>query len=250
VPNFRHTAIQLKDSDFIAKGSHNLVYRHPESSDCLIKVLGIVKVLGLIKTNEPIRALDQRFLSSKWLGTLKINRLINSFRLKKAHIREFKEILRLRFAEEFLFLPPSFMQKIVGFVDTNLGYAMVVKAEKDFMGNYAPTLDYLVRRNKIEPEMEAKFETFYQQMLRYDFILSDLHLDNIVYAYDEMHGNHFVLIDGIGDKNLVPLLSWSRYLRKRNKLSKINKLKSRMTQYFKNIEYENEESLKFSKSIN
>lgn len=225
----RFEAIQLNDADFITKGSHNLVYRHPHDPECLIKVLGIVKVLGLIQGPHRISGLDQRFLNSKWIGGTKLMRLINRFRLQKAHVREFMEIVRLRFYDEFLVQPPLFMQKVLGFVDTNLGFAMVVKAERDKEGNFAPTLSSLIKKNKIDNQVKEQLEILYKQILAYDLIVSDLHPENIVYSYSPTQGHHFVLIDGIGDKNIVPVLRLSHYLRKRAKVRIIEKLRKRVS---------------------
>ena len=216
--------IQLIETDFITKGSHNLVYLHPKHPDYLIKILGIVKVLGLIKKPDAIQGLEQRLLNSTWLGTNSIMRSINRFRLTKAHVREFMEIVRLRFYDEFLLQPPPFMQTILGFTDTNLGFALVVKAEKDRDGNFAPTLSSLIKANKIDAQIKIHLEDFCKQVMAYDLILSDLRPDNIVYSYNETQGDHFVIIDGIGDKNIIPILKLSHFLRKNRKLRFVKKL--------------------------
>jgi hypothetical protein len=220
--------IYLKEEDYVAKGSHNLVYKHPTNDDFLIKILGIVKVLGLIKKLETVKCLEQRLINSRWLGTFDIVRKINRYRLTKANIRELREIIRLRFYDEFLTQPPPFLQKGLGFVDTNFGFGILVAAEKDIKGNYAPTLTSLIRQEKINSEIVEALNLFCNQILSYDLIISDLHTDNLVYSYSQKFGNHFVLIDGIGDKNIVPILRFSLYFRNKAKLRKINKLKSRI----------------------
>lgn len=223
--------IELHDTHFVAKGSHNLVYRHPTDETYLIKVLGIVKVLGLIPQLDTVQGLSHRFKNSKWLGTSKLMRFINQYRLTKAHVREFREIIRARFHDEFLHQPPPFMQKSMGFIDTNLGFALVVKAERDRHLNYAPTLETLIKNNQVDETVRAKLNLLCQQILEYDLILSDLHPNNLVYAYSETHGDHFVLIDGVGDKNIIPIYSLSPYLRRRAQLKKINWLKAHLPEH-------------------
>jgi hypothetical protein len=223
--------LELTENHFIAKGSHNLVYRHPSNTDLLVKVLGIVKVLGLTNAGGVVKGLDHRFQNSKWLGNMKLVRSMNRFRLRKAHLREFMELLRIRFHDEFLIQPPSFLQEIHGFVDTNYGFAMIVKAEKDREGNYAPTLTTLIKQNKMDDQVKKKLDECYHQLMTYDFIFSDLHPDNLVYAYNEkLKADHFVLIDGIGDKTIVPILRWSRYLRDIKKARSIRKLNHMLTE--------------------
>ncbi|WP_409015259.1 YrbL family protein [Caballeronia sp. LZ001] len=51
-------------------------------------------------------------------------------------------------------------------------------------------------------------------------MLVDIHTRNVV--YDELV-NRFVLIDGIGDKTLLPLRSWSRMINRRSKLKYVDR---------------------------
>ncbi len=221
--------IQLKDTDFFAKGGRNLVYRHPTNPNHLVKILGVVKVLGLVQHADVIKGLEHRIDNSTWIGSSWLMRSINRFKLSKAHVREFIEVLRMRFHDEFLLQPPPFMQQVTGFADTNLGFAMVVVAEKDREGNYAPTLRTLINNNQMNEQIHEQLNLFFKQILAYDLIVSDLRAKNIVYAYNETHGDHFVLIDGVGDKNIIPVLRLSHYLRKRSKKRMIKKLKARLS---------------------
>lgn len=220
--------IQLNDTDFFAKGGRNLVYRHPTNPNYLVKILGVVKVLGLARHADVIKGLEHRINNSQWIGSSWLMRTINRFRLSKAHIREFIEVVRMRFHDEFLLQPPPFMQHVVGFADTNLGFAMVVIAEKDREGNDAPTLKTLINNNQMNEHMRAQLDLFFKQILTYDLIVSDLRAKNIVYAYHKEHGDRFVLIDGAGDKNIIPVLRFSHYLRKRAKRRMIKKLEARL----------------------
>ena len=53
--------IQLNEADFITMGRHNLVYRHPTEPDYLVKVLGIVKVLGLFRKKTMLKVWSTAF---------------------------------------------------------------------------------------------------------------------------------------------------------------------------------------------
>ena len=172
--------------------------------------------------------MEHRFQNSKWIGTTKTIRFTNRLRLKRVFFREFLEIIRLRFFDDFLLAPPSFIQATQGFIDTNLGFALVVKAEKDKAGNYAPTLKTLIKENKIDDEVIIKLDYFCQQILAYNFVVSDLHPGNLVYAYNETLGNHFVIIDGVGDKSFIPILRYFHYSRKIIKLRLIKKLREHL----------------------
>lgn len=53
-----------------------------------------------------------------------------------------------------------YIQKIIGFVDTNLGMGLVVKTEKDKEGALAPTLEYLINNNLWNDQVGQDFEFF------------------------------------------------------------------------------------------
>jgi hypothetical protein len=59
-------------------------------------------------------------------------------------------------------------------------------------------------------------------------VISDLTLDNIVYRYDEVKGESFCLIDGVGEPNLVPLKSCFKWWNRLSKERWIDKVKQRI----------------------
>ena len=47
---------------------------------------------------------------------------------------------------------------------------------------------------------------------------------NIVYGYTPQYGEHFVIIDGLGDKNAIPFSSISARLNRMGKMRRIRRL--------------------------
>ena len=80
-----------------------------------------------------------------------------------------------------------------------------VEAAVDRQGRYAPTLTEIVKSGRFEGEVRAHFERFLREVIDSDVILADLHLNNVVFAYKPVIGDHFVIIDGIGFKTVIPL---------------------------------------------
>jgi hypothetical protein len=198
--------VVLDETHFVAKGRHYLVYRDPMNEQILFKVR-----YPEFRQYQPEQ--------NKYL----IKRLINQYRFSKSYVREFIELIRLRFYyRERL---PWFIQKLIGFADTNLGFALLVKAERGQDGQYAKSLSTLIKTRQVTDQVRADLEIFYQELAHSTLVITDLHPGNLVYAYDAQRGNHFVLIDGYGDKTLIPMLRMSSYLRKRTRLSKIKQLK-------------------------
>lgn len=202
--------IVLKDAQFVAKGQRCLVFQHPQFDNLLIKVV-----------NPEFK--DRKNYKTKWLKRFPA---INRYRLSKCYLRELIESMRLRFNDHYT--PPSCLQQVVGLVDTNLGLGLVVVAEKGREGQYAKTLEAYIKENAFIQPIQQKLEAFYQSLINCDVAVSDCCPRNIVYAYNETAGDHFVLIDGIGEKNLIPFLRMSAYLRKRHRLQQIELFKKRV----------------------
>lgn len=202
--------LSLNETLFVAKGQRCLVYQHPEYVNLLIKVI------------------NPQFKDRNNLKTRLLKRFpaINRYRLSKCYIREFIESMRLRINEQYT--PPSCLQKVVGFVDTNFGLGLVVHAERGRDGEYAQTLKAFIQTNQFDQHIQNKLETFYQSLAECDVSVSDCCPRNIVLAYNEREGEHFVLIDGIGEKNLIPFLRMSSHLRKKSRLKQIALFKQRV----------------------
>lgn len=199
--------LKLPEGSHVAEGKHYLVFPHPQNKDFLVKVL------------------NPTFLHKSTYRTLLIKKfpLLSRYRLSKGYIREVIEMVRLRFTENFT--PPVFVQKFVGFEDTSLGLGVVVKAEKARDGNYATSLRLLIKNHQFDLKAQQKLEEFCEKLAQCDLAVTDLHLGNLVYAYNEEHKEHFVIIDGFGDKTLLPVLRTSKFLRKIKRIQKINELK-------------------------
>lgn len=121
-----------------------------------------------------------------------------------------------------------FTQKVVGLAETDLGLGLVLEAVLDSDGNLAPSLPTLIGRGLYNDEVKAALETFIQQVLDSDVIVADLHGGNIVYACNDEGVHHFIMIDGLGLSNILPLKSVFPLLNRRSKIRHILRLRSRM----------------------
>src|SRR5690606_15701088 len=63
------------------------------------------------------------------------------------------------------------------------------------------------------------------ELLASPVILADLHAFHLVYAWSRERGDHFVLIDGVGRKNLIPLNQLSRLVHRHTKRRRIARLR-------------------------
>lgn len=199
----------LKDTTPVATGHMRLVFRHPENADLLIKVI------------RP-DVIDARWGSgASWYKRRRRYGQYSSF------IRELQEFVAAWAAHgESL----HFVQRIVGFAETDLGLGLVLHAVRGRDGSYARPLVDMIVAGGYTPEVEAALERAIRQLLECEVVISDPHAGNFVYAHTAEHGDHFVLIDGLGNNNPLPFKFISRWINRRSKQGRFDKLRRYIAQ--------------------
>lgn len=177
--------VRLRNTLPVAKGSIRDVYRHPADDRLLIKII-----------RESTR--EEKYGSGQPWYKFKRRR----YRHYISYLREFREHLAAKAKGTD---HPSCLQNVVGLAETDVGLGLIVEAAVDRQGRYAPTLTEIVKSGRFEGEVRAHFERFLREVIDSDVILADLHLNNVVFAYKPVIGDHFVIIDGIGFKTVIPL---------------------------------------------
>ena len=196
----------LKDAKVVAAGSTRNVYRHPDDPSLLVKVI------------RP-SAIEERFGAGAPWYKLKRRR----YRHLIAYLREIREQIAVHATGNE---HPQFLQKIVGMVDTDMGMGFVVEAVLGRDGNFAPTVADLIRRGQLDRSIRAKLDQFLDELVASPVIVADLNPSNVVLGYSPEHGEHFVLIDGIGFKNIIPLERISAYANRWGKARKASQFRA------------------------
>lgn len=193
---YQRAPLLLADVRPIASGSIRDVYLHPFDPTLLVKVVRASTI-------------DEKFGSGR--------RWYKSRRRRYKHLISFLREIREQIAlDAGSPLPPPFLQRIVGFETTDVGVGLVVQAERARDGSLAPTLTKLIESGRFDATVATALNRFIAQLEASEVIVGDLHRHNVVYAYKPEIGDHFVMIDGIGFKTLIPLERVSRYLNRRN----------------------------------
>ena len=194
--------IQLKNTEPLAKGRSRLVFQHPDHEDYLIKVIRQDSV-------------EDRFgKGTKWYKKQRRHRHLISYQ------REISEYLVTRAAQD---TAPNFLQKIIGFCETDLGLGLVTGLVRSTDGKLAPTLATLISEGCYNHSIEKDLSLILSRILESDIVVSDLNLGNFVHD-----GERFVLIDGIGNNNPLPFKIISKRLNRRSKLSRFQRLYERI----------------------
>jgi len=197
----------LKHLTPLAQGRMRSVYPHPDDSGLLIKVI------------------RPEVIEKRWGSGQPWYKARRRFRHYISYIRETAEYIAT-FASYGGSLP--FAQKVVGFVETDLGLGLVTNAARDRAGNLAPPLWMVLRDGGFDNGARAALSRFINQVLESELVIADLNLGNIVHAWTEAEGNHFVLIDGIGLSNIFPVKEIFPSLNLKSKIHHIERICSRV----------------------
>lgn len=206
--------LELRDETPLTQGRMRIVFRHPRDPALLVKVI------------RP-DILDERWGSgAPWY---------------KKRRRFGQYISFIRETEEYIAGcagggdAPAFAQKILGYVETDYGLGMVVRAVLDRDGNPAPTLGQILLRGGYDTKVKADLETFVHSVVNSDLIVADFNLHNIVYGHDERHGDHFVLIDGLGLSTILPFKTLSRAFNRFSKRGRVKRMYARIDRNLRRI---------------
>jgi hypothetical protein len=200
--------IELRNVEPVARGGRRLVFRHPGDPALIIKVF---RPEYLAKTGTgPLSAWRQK-------------------RRRYRHLFPFFQEVREHVAVCAAGGRPSrHMQNLVGFAETDYGMGLVYDAVLDTEGRYAPTLDDVIDRGLYTPEVQRAFEDFRAWLIDAPVVVNDLRGGNVVLAHDQGGAPFFVLIDGIGERTIIPIKGVALWLNRRSKKRHLALLDTRL----------------------
>jgi hypothetical protein len=185
--------IKLKGLTPVSAGALQFVYQHPSEPDYLIKIL----------------RLDR--MRKRWARKSRGLPITRRFGLYNAWVRELKTYIELRSRS-----PdgqcPEFVQRHYGLTDTDLGIGLLVGKVKDRAGNLAPPLSKVVQQHGFTEELRKKFADLQTKIEALNIVTSDINGYNILLGWSEQHGDHLVIIEGLGDNTLIPVKTMFRFL--------------------------------------
>lgn len=188
--------IELSTRTPVAIGQLRKIYQHPDAPELLIKVLRPEAIVA------------------RWGGARRWYKRIPRALHYTGYVRELKEYIAIQ-ARAPESDPP--IARMVGVVATDLGLGLVSEKVRDENGAPGPTLARLYEDNRGFPAwVEEALAVFLRDLQRCNVIVGDLHAWNLVYGSDSRGGPRLVLVDGFGEKNVLPRNSASRFLNQWN----------------------------------
>ncbi len=191
--------IEIAKSDFIGEGSHRACYAHPENKDRCIKV-------GALNSKESRRE------------------------------RACYKLLQKRGVTW------DSLSQFYGFVETNMGPGEEFDLVRDHDGEISKTLEHY-----LETDSDSERSQLYYQSLKkaFSFLKSDIYdqvilvrtilTENILYKKINEDEGRLVIIDNIGNTDLLPICDYSKFFARRKITRKWHRFeRSMLKQYGEN----------------
>jgi hypothetical protein len=187
--------LELSRTQPLAVGHLRYVFQHPENPAYLIKVMRA-------------DAVDARIAKGRWYKRLPRTREYIGY------VRELKEYIASQARPHSRNAP---IARMIGLVDTDLGLGLVAEKVVGPDGGLARTLAALYAEQRgFSAALDHELDAFYRGLIDANVIVGDMHAWNIVHGTDSRGGPRLILIDGFGEKNIIPMASMSRRYNARN----------------------------------
>lgn len=193
---FTAKRIDLSETQRIAKGTIRIVYEFPGQPDLLIKVFHDFE-------RRSSRKRIKR-LAWKLFPSLRYRSILSELKC------EF--FASLKMGQGIDALPLS---RMLGIVQTDKGFGIVVERIAGLDGGLAPPLGHFLRNEAGRERVVEALNTLAKQLFELHIVARDINGSNIVYG-TRGAGPACFLIDGYGERNLIPLRSLSKRLNDRS----------------------------------
>jgi hypothetical protein len=197
--------LKLKHSRPLFVGGTRYCFAHPEHPNRCIKVLRPDRTGTARKL---LRKDFKRYLPARFLDD------------QRKEIKAYRELLS-RASEELWRHVPRYH----GTEDTDMGLGIVTQLMRNSDGSWPKNLEQLLPAGS-DPALDAGIDEFVEAVARLRILSRDLLPHNII-AVRENSGYRVMLVDGIGNAELIPLSTWSAFFAGRKTQRKIRRFRQR-----------------------
>jgi len=183
----------LDESHFIAEGQGRLVFHHPDDKNLVVKIQKKRKVKRFNTLRRMFSRNKRRFLPIlfSWV--------------------EIDEYAAMAARHDKV---PKFCVQFRGFANTNKGLGAIFDAVLTPDGTIAPTLAQLAKTQEYNEDIITAIDQFWDEAEKFDAVIWDSHAKNVLVSGSLETEIALVLVDGLGERTLVPLRTMSKSIRK------------------------------------
>ncbi|MCJ7994733.1 hypothetical protein J5N58_11330 [Rhizobium cremeum] len=190
--------LDIAECKFETAGSLKRVYTHPDMQDVVLKIIDPARTSG-----------DARL---KGESLMKRTNPLGVYRGFRRELTQYL-ILSRRWNEDLRGAPPIAVP--CGLVSTTAGLALVTEKIGGAGDTLAPTLEKLFENGALAFKHLKALNRLFDDCMEMHVVLSDMHMRQFLYSETRSGRPEFVVIDGIGEKNIIPLRSLSPLLNRR-----------------------------------
>ena len=177
-------SVTLTDQKPLVTSKTRYVFEHPGSDVLLIKV----HIDRLAKTEKP-----------GWFERRK-----DHFMYTTGIMRELQQYVELHAPGGHNESLKPFIAPVYGVIETDIGLGLLVAAIRDSEGGLAPTVRDLRRNRRLDNRRQQLLHQLLDTLESSSLVVGDLNEENIVLANAGGTDERFMIIDGLGDRTLIP----------------------------------------------
>lgn len=190
--------VLVEELKFLGQGTQKLIYEHPDDSHKVIKIMKSENA-----TPDGGRANQHRLRSHRSQGI---------YRQFRRELLQYLQLCKNSYGSNEFIFP---METVYGFIATNNGLGLVT--EKIISPNGASlTLEHLTINKMFEEKHKKALEVFFDDCCRYHVVFGEVNIGGIMYTEKRQGRPEFVLVDGIGEKLIIPFRAMSKTINTRN----------------------------------
>lgn len=193
--------LEIKNLEKIGNGTIKDVYQHPLHANQIIKII-----------QPAIVASDGGFAKHGWLKRKLHQGIYRQFRRE---LIQYLQLCKTHYGSGCFTFP---VETPYGLVATDHGLGLVTEkiTAPDGQGW---TLEALARDTPLQPRHHQALARFFDDCVRLHIVFGEVNIAGIMYTESRSGRPEFVLVDGIGEKLLIPIRAMSagisgRYVRK------------------------------------
>lgn len=192
--------IKIKNLEYLGSGTVKNVFLHPENERLIIKLIKpeLVNEWGIFSKH----------------GFLKGSLNQGIYRQFRRELIQYMQLCKQTYAEKRFLFP---METPYGLVQTDQGLGLVAEKIVAPCGK-GQSLEDLAKARVLEPKHHKALASFFNECVRLHLVFGEVNYAGLMYTEGRSGQPEFVLVDGIGEKLLIPMRTWfpsvnARYIR-------------------------------------
>ncbi len=193
------TIIKTEDLNLLGKGGQKLVYDHPKDDDKVIKI-----IMSKHATVTGGRATQNHIRSNRHQGV---------YRPFRREMIQYLQLCKTHYQENRYTFP---IETVYGFMGTDQGLALVTEKIVSPLG--VPLAVGSMGTNGMIKEKKVRdaLDRFFDDCCDLHIVFGEVNIGGIMYTETRQGRPEFVLVDGIGEKLIIPFRAMSKTVNTRN----------------------------------